>query len=219
MEYSIRIESSMSTGTGRPQRLTRAEQRARTRAALIEAAGKVIAQRGFHGASIEAITAEAGYTGGAFYSNFESKNELFAALLNERVFQMWRDLLAEGAEPTRPTAREFGEISARLNDHPDAQWIIQLWLELMANAPRDEGFREIAAGLWRQTRGFGAALMAAAYKEAGREPPLPPEELMTAMIALENGLSLQHYADPEAVPVDLFPKVFALLFGPLEPDR
>jgi len=110
-------------------------------------------------------------------------------------------------------------MSARLNDHPDAPWVIQLWLELMANAPRDEGFREIAAGLWRQTRGFGAALLAAAYEQAGRKPPLPPEELMTAVIALENGLSLQHYADPEAVPVELFPRLFDLLLGPLAPER
>ena len=89
----------------------------------------------------------------------------------------------------------------------------------MANAGRDEGFQEIAAGLWRQTRGFGAVMLAAAYEESGREPPLPPEDLMTGMIALENGLSLQHYADPEAVSPDLFPKLFDLLFGPLEPDR
>ena len=46
-----------------------------------------------------------------------------------------------------------------------------------------------------------------------------PEALMTAVIALENGLSLQHYADPEAVPVDLFPELFDLLLGPLEPKR
>ena len=45
--------------------------------------------------------------------------------------------------------------------------------------------------------------MAAAYEAAGREPPVPPEHLVTATIALETGLSLQHYADPEAVPLEL----------------
>ena len=40
---------------------------------------------------------------------------------------------------------------------------------------------------------------------------------MIAMMALENGLSLQHYADPDAVPTELIPKLFDLLFGPLEP--
>jgi AcrR family transcriptional regulator len=201
----------------KPKRLTRAEQRERTRAALIDAAGRVIAQRGLHGASIEAITAEAGYTGGAFYANFESKEELFAELLRERVFKAWRDILAENASPRRPTSRELGEISAALHRHPDSRWIIGLWLELMANAGRDERFRKIAADLWRETRAFGAALMTAAYDAAGREPPAPPEHLMTAMIALENGLSLQHYADPEAVPLELLPELMDLLLGPLEP--
>jgi hypothetical protein len=46
------------------------------------------------------------------------------------------------ADPTRrPNAREVGEISAAMNRHPDARWIIQLWLELMANAGRNERLR------------------------------------------------------------------------------
>ena len=123
----------------------------------------MIAERGFHGASIEAIAAEAGYTGGAFYSNFASKEELFAALLHERVFKSWARLLAESAQAeTRPTARQLGEASAALNRHPDARWVIGLWLELMANADRDERFREIAAGLWRQTRVMSTVAMTAA---------------------------------------------------------
>jgi AcrR family transcriptional regulator len=207
-----------ATTTTRPKRLTRAEQRARTRAALLDAAGRVIAQRGFHGASIEAITAEAGYTGGAFYSNFESKEELFAALLEERVFKAWREILAEGAEPRRPTAREVGDMSAAMNRHPDSRWIIQLWLELMANAGRDERFRKIARGLWRESRALSTHFLAAAYEASGRKPPVPPEHLVTAMMALETGLSLQHYADPEAVPAELIPELFGLLFGPLEPQ-
>jgi AcrR family transcriptional regulator len=158
----------------RPKRLTRAERRAHTRAALLESAGRVIAQRGFHGASIEAITAQAGYTGGAFYSNFESKQDLFAALLQERVFKVWGEILTANATPGRPTARQIGEISAAMNRHPDSRWVIQLWLELMANAGRDERFRRIAAELWRAGRALSSSLLSAAYDATGREPPAPP---------------------------------------------
>ena len=199
------------------KRLTRVEQRERTRAALLDAAGRVIAERGLHGASIEAIAAEAGYTGGAFYANFESKEELFAELLQQRVFTTWREILFEGAPDRRPTARDVGEASAHLNRHPDAGWVIQLWLELMANARRDARFRKIAAGLWRESRALSTAMLTAAYEESGRKPPAPPEHLVTAMMALETGLTLQHYADPDAVPVTLMPELFELLFGPLEP--
>jgi AcrR family transcriptional regulator len=203
------------------KRSSRAERQAQTRAALVEAAGRVIADRGFHGASIEAITAEAGYTGGAFYANFDSKEDLFAELLERRVFDQWRKIGADSvADPTRrPTAREVGEISARMNQHADSRWIIQLWLELMANAGRDERFRKIAAGLWHESRAMSTAILTAAYEAAGREPPVPVEHLVSAMMALETGLSLQHYVDPEAVPVTLLPELFELLLGPLEPPR
>jgi AcrR family transcriptional regulator len=200
------------------RRLTRAEQRERTRSALLDAAGRVIAARGLHGASIEAIAAEAGYTGGAFYANFASKEELFAELLEQRVFKMWGQILLESSAVTGfPSARDVGKISAAINRHPDTGWVIQMWLEMMANARRDERFREIAAGLWREARAMSVSLMAAAYAAAGREPPAPLEHLVTAMMALETGLSLQHYADPEAVPTTLIPELFDLVFGPLEP--
>jgi AcrR family transcriptional regulator len=193
-----------------PVRLTRAEQRARTRAALLDAAGRVIAERGLHGASIEAIVAEAGYTGGAFYANFESKEDLFSALLEERVFAVWRGMLAHSAPPSGlPTPRHVGEISAAMNRHPDARWVIQLWLELLANAGRDERFRQVAAGLWSEARAHNTRALA----DAGRTSGLAPEHLATAMMALETGLTLQHFADPDAVPLELIPELFDALFG------
>jgi len=66
----------MATASG----LTRAEKQARTRAALLDAAARVFVERGFQRASVELIAAEAGFTRGAFYSNFASKEELFLAL-------------------------------------------------------------------------------------------------------------------------------------------
>ena len=57
----------------RPVRLTRAQQQAVTRERLLAAAEQVFARYGYGGASIELITSEAGYSKGAIYSNFESK--------------------------------------------------------------------------------------------------------------------------------------------------
>ena len=209
---------SMTGSAEKPKRLTRAERRAMTREALVAAASRVIAERGLHGASIEAIVAEAGFTGGAFYANFDSKEELFTEVLEQRVFKAWRQILAEAAGPSGiPTARQVGEVSAAMNSHPDAGWIIQHWLELMANARRDERFRRIAAGLWRDSRELSTTLVTAAFEAAGREPPAPVEHLVIAMNALETGLALQHYTDPDAVPADLIPEIFDLVFGPLQP--
>jgi AcrR family transcriptional regulator len=201
-------------------RLTRTEQQARTRAALLDAAGRVFVERGFHGASVEAITLEAGYSRGAFYSNFSSKEELFAELVQDRVYSVYRQLATESLDPaTRPSPRQVGEIAGAMNGLPDARWMTRLWLELMANAGRDEAFRKIVARFWTENRAIGALALASAYEEAGRKPPVPPEHIVTAMTALDIGLALQHYADPDAVPLDLYPELFELLFGPLEPGR
>jgi hypothetical protein len=57
------------------------------------------------------------------------------------------------------------------------------------------------------------------FEEVGRKPPLPPEQIGTAMIALDVGLFVQHMVDPDAVPLDLYVPLYDLLIGRLaEPD-
>jgi AcrR family transcriptional regulator len=59
------------------------KRRAETRANLIEAAYRVFADKGFGQVRIDDVCAAAGYTRGAFYSNFDSLDELFFALYDE----------------------------------------------------------------------------------------------------------------------------------------
>src|ERR1700742_3296655 len=73
-----------------------------TRDKLFEAAARIFEEQGIGAASIEAITAAAGFTRGAFYSNFASKDELIIAMLSDHVEQSVRrhlDLLAEDGDP------------------------------------------------------------------------------------------------------------------------
>src|ERR1700722_16607268 len=56
-----------------------------TRRRLLEAAGQIFGSEGFEAARIEDIAAKAGYTRGAFYSNFESKEDIFLALLEQSI--------------------------------------------------------------------------------------------------------------------------------------
>src|SRR4051812_22581139 len=160
-EYSYVCEASMTT------RLTRAEQQARTRSTLLEAAERVIVERGYQGASVEAITAAAGYTRGAFYSNFASKEELFAELLQERTYERYRDMAARAADrEQRSSPREVGEELAAIQADDDTHWLFRLWLELLAHAGRDEQFRKLAAEFWRGTREATARALEAQYAEA-----------------------------------------------------
>src|SRR5437899_5928111 len=64
--------------------LTRREKQQRTRKSLLQAAAKMFCKHGLEGASIDEITEAAGYTKGAFYANFKSKEELFLVMLDEK---------------------------------------------------------------------------------------------------------------------------------------
>jgi hypothetical protein len=60
-----------------------------------------------------------------------------------------------------------------------------------------------------------AGQIGATFKEVGRTAPLPPDQLATAMIALDVGLAVQHLVDPEVVSLDLYVPLYDLLFGEL----
>jgi AcrR family transcriptional regulator len=209
----------MNVETAR-RRLSRDEQRAATRAALIDAAAQVFAERGFMGASVEAIAERAGYTRGAFYSNFESKEELFAELLQVRVYARYAEMADRTARgPERPTMRQLGEQLAGIQTGRGGAPLFRLWLELIAHAGRDSRFRKLVARFWRGNRRRSADAIAAGYEAAGQTPPADPKLLATAMIALDIGLAIQHFADPRDVPASAYPDLYELLFGPLDPPR
>jgi AcrR family transcriptional regulator len=198
-------------------RVSRAERQARTRQELLDAAARVFLKRGFEGASIEAITEEAGYTRGAFYSNFSSKGELFAELLQQRVYETYRDMAAATVAGERPSMRQTGERLAAIQAAEEGRWLFRLWLELLAHAGRDEQFRTLAAQFWSTTRELSAAGIKSAYEEAGQKPPAPPKQLATSLIAMDIGLALQHFVDPDAVPLSDYPELYELVFSPLAP--
>lgn len=198
------------------RRLTRDEKRAQTREALLDAGIEVFMRDGFTGASVEKISAEAGYSRGAFYSNFSSKEELFTELLQERVVATYREIAERRreAEERRPLG-EIGTALAAAEGDPERHWARRLWLELHSLAAREPAFRPIAAGFWSGNRQLIAEVVKAEYERADSEPPADPTALASALMALGTGLALQHLVDPDAVPLSLYPELYQLLFEPI----
>jgi len=193
------------------QRLTRAERQAQTREELLEAAARVFVRRGFQGSSVEEITAEAGYTRGAFYSNFDSKEELFVELLNERVYARYTEMYEHSVRERAPTLRETGEMLAAVQARTEDGWLFRLWFECLAQAGRDERLRELASTFWRGNRARGQKLIETAMPHQADRA----KAISTAMIALDIGLAIQHFVDPDDVPLDVYPDLYVLLFGHL----
>ena len=205
-----------------PKRLTRKEKQAETRARLLDAAEQVFLRSGLQGSSVEEIAAEAGFTRGAFYSNFKSKEELFVELLQDRVYRQYAAIAVEAqAQPGSPRERLRWGIE-RLKapyEKEDGRWLFRLWLECLTLATRDEEFRKLAATFWSGNRELIAEQTKEVFEEVDRQPPVPPKQIATAMIALDIGLAVQHVVDPEEVSLDIYVPLFDLLIGRLaEPE-
>jgi AcrR family transcriptional regulator len=199
-----------------PKRLTRKEKQAETRRRLLDAGERVFLRRGLQGSSVEEIAAEAGYTRGAFYSNFESKDELFVELLHDRVYRQYAQMAEQAQEqPGSPRERlRWG--SERLRDvqkKEEGSWLFRLWLECLTQAARDEEFRKLAATFWSGNRQLVAGGIKETFEEIGRKPPLSPKQIATAMIALDVGLAVQHLVDPDEAPLEDYVPLFDVLFG------
>jgi AcrR family transcriptional regulator len=194
-------------------RLTREQSRALTRERLLSAARTVFARLGFHPASVEEIAAEAGYSTGALYSNFEGKEDLFLAMM-EREIDAYSEEIAAGldelssvAERARDGARHWMAIVER---EPE---MLMLFVEFWAYAARDPKASERVAESFARVRHVLTRLIADGAREFDLQLELPAEHLAVAIDALADGIARQKLADPAAVPDDLMERVLGLLLA------
>jgi AcrR family transcriptional regulator len=205
----------MSDGDSRrgTRRSRREERKQETRAELIAAAANVFARRGFHGAAIEQIADEAGYSTGAVYWHFKGKDELFLAVYEAQAAARVRDIedfhkRAKGELPQR--ARAYADqFMARLNDDPE---FMVLTLEFLIHAWRNPPLREAFSHRVAWGRLAAARLLEEETQRTGYQLPMPAQDLATVLRELGVGLGLAKLADPDAIPDRLFGDFIETLF-------
>ena len=169
---------------------------------MLDAAQAVFAERGFYGASVEDIAERAGFSKGAFYSNFESKDDLFLAVLDQSLAGEMQALRALAEDPSLPAFLEFVGGRAARRAAEGAQWSLltaEFWLHALRN-------RELApklAARQRAARDVLAAVITRLCQQAGMSLVAPAEDLASVMLAVDDGLMLQEALDPDVVPMDL----------------
>jgi TetR/AcrR family transcriptional regulator, acrAB operon repressor len=198
-------------GAGRPRSGETAGRGARE--AILDAATRVFAERGYRGATVDAILAEAGLSKGAFYWHFASKEEVMRAVLAERVERPVKELieLIRSAGPDENVSavatRRFAEF---LEGGRDA---ILLEHEYESLAARDPRLRRRYARQRKALRLALADALAARAQQLGA-PPLdtPAEEIATAFLALIRGLARERLLDPSGVPGHILGNVTGLIY-------
>jgi AcrR family transcriptional regulator len=174
-----------------------------TREKLFEAAARVFEEQGIGGASIEAIAAAAGFTRGAFYSNFKSKDELIIAMLEDHVEQSIgriRDLLEK-----HKNLADFIEALKTMNrsqQDPLGRSPL-LHMEMILFVARAEKRRPELAKRLRARRQLVTEIVETTAKNSGRNF-LNPAWVGAILLALDDGFRLHRLIDPETTPADSF---------------
>jgi AcrR family transcriptional regulator len=175
-----------------------------TREKLCEAAARVFEDQGIGGASIEAIAAAAGFTRGAFYSNFKSKDELIIAMLEDHVAQSIRrnlDLL----DRHRNLADFIDALKTIDRSHQDPLARSPLLhMEMILFVARAEKRRPDLAKRLRARRKLIVDIVEATSKNNGKNASPNPTWIGAIVLALEDGFRLHRLIDPETTPADSF---------------
>jgi AcrR family transcriptional regulator len=198
----------------------RSARKAQTRERLLEAAARVYARRGFGGATLDEVAAEAGFTKGAVYSHFGSKENLLLALLEEHLAAQIAEQIALFDRDRMPWERPLAGSERwmqRLEDDPDS---FRLFVELWVYAQRDERLRErLAVGL-EALRTMSERFSQASAVDAGVEPrPDADRHFAAVVVATSLGMAMMRLIDSGSVPAPLLGAALSVLARALQTDE
>ena len=202
----------MTTTTSAPRISAR---RQATRERVLQAAGEVFAERGFHGASVEDICERAGFTRGAFYSNFSSKDDLVLELTRRHAEDLVERIRAASKREHASAEEVLRDVLAALADDSRSKerWVV-LTTEFTLHAIRDAGARRAWAAQQRLVRDELASVVDEAVARQGLTLPMPTDVFVRVAMALTQGSLTQRLVEPRSLAVgELERTVLPILLG------
>lgn len=168
-------------------------RRAQTRQRLLDAALDVFAEEGFGRATVEQVCDRAGFTRGAFYSNFTSLDELFLAMWEQRSGQMLDDVRAALADVSAASPEDA--LRAALAAIPvDDAWY-RVTAEFTAHALRNPPLRRVMAAREQAVQDAVLPVLVTALAGVGRRVT-DPTALGHALVAVHDGTAVQVLLEP-----------------------
>ncbi len=186
----------MAVATTKQQARTEA-----TRKRLLAAAERIFARDGFEAARLEDIAAVAGYTRGAFYANFDDKEDIFFAILEEYVAQRIEEVNALLRKYENPKDRlqalrsHYAQIA---NDRRVALLSLEFKLFAIRHPEAHARLRARQQGM----RTCGGDFLRRITKDLGRTLRISGEAAVTGLGALSNVLLMEHIFDSKTLPSD-----------------
>ncbi|MGW2938035.1 TetR/AcrR family transcriptional regulator [Streptomyces sp. NPDC001156] len=177
------------------------KRRQETNERLLNAAEQAFAKDGFHGVSIAELCARAGYTTGAFYSNYGSKDELFLALFTRRseiVLKQLGEAVDQAVLSEHPVAT-FIELASVVDEETRAWFLIST--EFTLHAIRNPEAAEALARHDAAIRAAMAELIAPLLATTpSKETAMDLDMLLRVIVAVREGGLAQSLVEPAALP-------------------
>jgi AcrR family transcriptional regulator len=189
---------------------SRAERQAHTRTALVDAAERLFVAQGFHATSLDSVAAEAGFTKGAVYSNFASKEDLFFAVYERRLDARLAEFeeIIESA-PTAWEALHAAAMTAAPRSERGDGWLavfFEFWAHVLRHSELRERFATLHA---RIIEPLEAGLIRHA-EETTTPLPEDPRKMALARYAMQLGLQLERLTQPDVVDPELGARMLGL---------
>jgi AcrR family transcriptional regulator len=174
------------------------ERTAATKQKLLTAAMHIFAQNGFEAARLEDIAAGAGYTRGAFYANFESKEDIFFALLEDWVRERTDSVIAALRKHTDPLEK-LAALRTHYAEVATDRRVVLISLEFKLFALRHPEAHARLRNRHRRIRASWGKLLSELQLALGRSLPIKGPAASTCLGALAHGLLLEHLVDPKTL--------------------
>ena len=172
--------------------------RENVRERLLDAAAEEFTDNGYAAARLQDTARRAGFTKGAVYSNFDSKQALFAQLLAKKSMDLAARVIetVSGLGPGDAAGRSGDAIASWLVDEP--RWPL-LVTEFAIQAGRDPALNGAYRSERRHLRSELEALIRERAAAWGVQDSLDARGVATSLLAVISGLAVEHSVDPEQI--------------------
>ncbi len=194
-------------------RTTQAARRQATRARLLEAAFNVFAAQGYTGATVDAIVQAAGYSKGAFYFHFSSKEEVFLEVLWARARTEEQSLRQASAVASGRPVELLRAVARFLGPGNDGELWPALLLEFWSHAARNPRVREGVASVTSFRREALLAALHAAADAAVIRPTLSFDECADLLLTLSDGMLARSGTGQDGANATYLPALIAGILG------
>jgi AcrR family transcriptional regulator len=199
-------------------RSRQAERTEATRRKLLAAAEIIFARAGFEAARLEDIASGAGYTRGAFYANYESKEDIFFALLEQWVQQRIDSVTAVLRKHRNPEDK-LAALRKHYAEIAKDRRLVLIAMEFKLFALRHPEAHARLRDSHRRMRAKWAELMHGVLREFGRTLPISYPAVSASFFALAQGLLLEQLVDPRTLSESDVRHVLGLFFDSIFPKN